>query len=92
MWNEERNETYGNETKRYDSRSQIKAKRKETKPERNETKPTEKNEIEIDQCEIKVNLYISNYSSVRNNMVKLQMVPGSSRSTKLSHVLLLNKT
>lgn len=91
---ETKNETKPTKTKQNDMIPEVKskAKRKETKPERNETKPTEKNEIEIDQCEIKVNWYISNYSSVRNNMVKLQMVPGSSRSTKLSHVLLLNKT
>lgn len=51
------------------------------------TKPTETKkqlEIEIEQYEIKVNWYICNYSSVRNNMVKLQMVPGSSRKGALA--------
>lgn len=39
VWNEERNETYGNETKRYDSRSQIqsKTKRNQTRTKWNET-------------------------------------------------------
>lgn len=39
VWNKERNETYGNETKRYDSRSQIqsKTKRNQTRTKWNET-------------------------------------------------------